>query len=77
MKQNITIRVEKDLIKRGKVIAAHRQTSLTRLLSDFLKQVIEKEEFYEQSKRKALKILNKGFRMGGRIACSREQFHER
>ncbi|MBI4689377.1 MAG: hypothetical protein HY754_03785 [Nitrospirae bacterium] len=58
MKQNITLRLDKDLIKKGKVIASKKETSLNRLLSDFLKQILE-EDFYEQSKRKALNILKK------------------
>lgn len=77
MKQNITLRVEKDLIKKGKLIAAQKHTSLNRFLSDFLKQIIESEEFYEQSRRRALRVLNKGFHMGGKITCSREELHER
>ena len=77
MKQNITLSLEKDLIKKGKVIASRKETSLSRLLSDFLKQSINEEEFYELSKRKALSILDKGFHLGGKIPCSREELHER
>ncbi|NCO67893.1 MAG: hypothetical protein COY75_05700 [Nitrospirae bacterium CG_4_10_14_0_8_um_filter_41_23] len=77
MKQNITLSLEKDLIKKGKVIASRKETSLSRLLSDFLKQIINEEEFYELSKRKALSILDKGFHLGGKIPCSREELHER
>lgn len=77
MKQNITLSLEKDLIKKGKVIASRKEISLSRLLSDFLKQIINEEEFYELSKRKALSILDKGFHLGGKITCSREELHER
>ena len=77
MKQNITLSLEKDLIKKGKVIASKRETSLSRLLSDFLKQIINEEEFYDLSKRKALNILERGFHLGGKITCSREELHER
>ncbi len=77
MKQNITISIDKDLIKKGKSIASKKETSLSRMLSVFLKQAIEEEETYERSKRKALSILNKGFHLGGKITCSREKLHER
>ena len=77
MKQNITLSLEKDLIKKGKVIASKKETSLSRLLSDFLKQIINEEERYEMSKRKALHILDKGYHLGGKITCSREELHER
>lgn len=77
MKQNVTIRLDKDLIKKGKVIASKRETSLNRLLSDFLKQIVEEEDYYEQCKRKALNILNKGYHLGGKITFTREELHER
>lgn len=77
MKQNITLSLEKDLIKKGKILASNRDTSLSKLLSDFLKQIIHEDEFYEMSKRKALKILEKGYHMGGKITCTREELHER
>ena len=77
MKQNITLSLEKDLIKKGKIIASKKETSLSRLLSDFLKEVINEEERYELSKRKAISILNKGYHLGGKILCSREKLHER
>lgn len=77
MKQNITLSLDKDLIKKGKVIASKKETSLNRLLSDFLKQIIEEEDFYEQCKRKALNILNKGYHLGGKRTCDREELHER
>ena len=77
MKQNITISLEKDLIKKGKIIASKKEISLNRLLRDFLKRVVEEEELYELSKKKALNILNKGLHLGGKITCSREKLHER
>lgn len=77
MKQNITLSLDKELLKKGKVIASKKETSLNRLLSDFLKQVIEDEESYDMSKKKALGILNKGVHLGGEITCSREELHER
>lgn len=77
MKQNITLSLDKNLIKKGRIIASKRETSLNRLLSDFLQQIINQEEFYELSKKKALHILGKGYHLGGKITCSRDELHER
>jgi hypothetical protein len=77
MKQNITLSLEKDLIKRGKVIASKKETSLSRLLSDFLEKIIIEEDCFELSKRKALNILNKGYHLGEKITSSRKELHER
>ncbi len=77
MKQNITLSLDTDLIKKGKIIASKKETSLNRLLSDFLKQIIDEEDFYEQCKRKAMNTLNKGYHLGGKITYTREELHER
>ena len=77
MKQNITLSLEKTLIKKGKIIASKKDTSLSRLLSDFLEQIINEEERYELSRKKAIQILNKGYHFGGEISCSRDELHER
>ncbi|HMK55867.1 MAG TPA: DUF6364 family protein [Dissulfurispiraceae bacterium] len=77
MKQNVTIRLDKDLIKKGKVIASKKETSLNRLLSDFLRQIVEEDDYYEQCKKKALSILDKGYHFGGKIKYTREELRER
>lgn len=77
MRQNITFSIDKDLIKKGKILAAKRETSLSGLLRDLIKQSIEEEESYEVAKKNALEILSKGFHMGGEITYSRDSLHER
>ena len=77
MKQNITLSLEKELIKKGKIIAAKEESSVSKMLSDFLRQIIEKEEQYEAAKRSALQTLKKGFHFGGQITWEREDLYER
>ncbi len=77
MKQNITLRIDKDLIKKSKVIAAQRETSVSKLLSDELAKLVLRTEDYEYAKRKAKSNLKAGFQFGGKIRASREELHER
>jgi hypothetical protein len=77
MKQNITLSIDKEIIKKGKVIAAQRDTSISRMLNEMLKGIVEKEEEYEAAKRRALQALNKGFHLGGSIDWKREELYER
>ena len=44
MKRNITLSIEKEIIRKGKVIAAQKDTSVSKMLSDHLKRIIEKED---------------------------------
>ena len=77
MKQNITLSLEKDIIKKGKVIAARRDTSISRMLSDLLKGMVENDTRYEAAKRSALQLLKKGIHLGGRVDWKREDLYER
>jgi molecular chaperone GrpE (heat shock protein) len=47
------------------------------MLSEQLKQIIDREEQYEAAKRSALQTLKKGFRLGGKITWKREDLYER
>ena len=77
MKQNITLSIEKEILQKGKIIAARRETSISRLLADILKELVDKEEQYDAAKRNALQTLDQGFHLGGKITWSREDLYER
>lgn len=77
MKQNITLRLEKSLIRRARVIAAKKALSISGLLGEKLEEVIRKTEQYERAKRAALADLEAGFSLGGRGIESRDALHDR
>ncbi len=77
MKQNITLRIDKDLIRKSKILAAKRETSVSQLLSQELEKLTQHAEQYEFAKRKAIANLRAGFHLGGKISVSRDELHER
>lgn len=77
MKQNITLSLDKDLIRKAKVISAKRRSSISNMLSQELQRIIESAEKYEVAKRKAISDLRTGYHLGGIITASREELHER
>jgi len=77
MKQNITLSIDKELIKNARVLAAKRQTSVSRMLSEELQKLIEDSNKYELAKKQALDYISRGFHLGGEITVSRGELHER
>ncbi|MBW1731448.1 MAG: hypothetical protein JRJ75_11250 [Deltaproteobacteria bacterium] len=77
MKQNITLSLEKELITKAKIIAAQKSSSVSRMLAEELRNIVERHERYEDAKRKALGNLRRGYRLGGEILASRQELHER
>ena len=76
-KQNITISLSPEMIKKAKVLAAQRSTSISGLLAEQIESLVDSEEAYERSQRAALVLLEKGFRLGGMITARRDELHER
>lgn len=76
MKQKITIELEDGLIRRARVLAAQRRTSIDQILADELIRVVEDEDLRKGAKRKALADLATGFHLGGNPA-PRNALHER
>ena len=77
MKQNVTLSIEKEIIKKGKVVAARKDTSISKMLADLLESMIASDERYEAAKRSAFQLLNKGIPLGGNINWKREDLYER
>ena len=63
MKQNITLSIEKEIIKNARVLAAKRQTSISRMLGEELQKLIEDSKEYDRAKNQALNYIAKGFHM--------------
>lgn len=77
--QNITLSVPKDTLRKAKLIAVERQTSLSRLLAGFIEDLVSSQDRYELARQRHLAILEQGFDLGGggQPSASREELHER
>ncbi len=78
-RQNITLSLPRELIKRAKIAAIRRDTSLSNLMRQALEAVVEKEESYESAMKRHLQILEEGLdlKLKGQISWTREELHER
>jgi hypothetical protein len=77
MKQNVTLAIDKQLLKRARSFAAQRGTSVSAMLAGELQRIIAREAEYEQAKAKALVHLRSPFRLGGQAIPRREDLHDR
>jgi hypothetical protein len=76
-KQNVTISISSETVRKAKILAARRSTSISGLLAEQIEILVGTEEAYGRSERSALALLEKGFHLGGLIRASRDQLHER
>ncbi len=76
-KQNVTISLSKPTLRKAKVLAARRDTSISGLLAQQIEILVGDEEAYERAERQALQLLDQGFHLGGERPASRDELHER
>jgi hypothetical protein len=77
MKTNITLKLDRDLLRRARVLAAEKDTSVSALLAEQLEKVVRDREEYEAAKKHALATLKQGFDLGYTPPASRDEMHER
>lgn len=78
-RQNVTLSLPKDVLRKAKIIAIERNTSLSGLLTQLILEAVKHEESYEMSMRNHLKALEAALDLGteGHITWKREELYER
>ena len=76
-KQNITVSLPCQTIRKAKILAARRGSSISGLLAEQIEILVGEEEAYQSAKRRATALLDQGFHLGGVIRASRDEWHER
>ena len=76
-KQNLTISLDRESIRKAKIVAARRSTSISGLMARQIEILIGEEEAYERAERQALTLLDEGFHLGGGKPAGRDELHER
>jgi len=78
-KQNITLSLPREVLKKGKMLAAERGISLNELVRKLIQSNTENEEEYRISADRQIKMMKKGVHLGtkGKISWKRDQLYER
>ena len=76
-KQNITVSLPQQTIRKAKVLAARRGSSISGLLAEQIEILVGEDEAYERAQRQAAILLDQGFHLGGVIRATRDEWHER
>jgi hypothetical protein len=77
MKRNVTLKVDADLLREARVLAAEEGQSVSALLADRLEAAVRERKAFARARRRALARLREGLNLRWRPARSREELHER
>jgi hypothetical protein len=76
-KQNLTVSLPQQTIRKAKILAARRGSSISGLLAEQIEILVGEDEAYERARRQATALLDQGFHLGGVIRATRDEWHER
>jgi hypothetical protein len=76
VKQNLTVQLDRETVRKAKILAAQRGTSISGLVAAQIRDVVSSNDAYEAARRTALELLQQGFHLGGG-RVNRDALHER
>jgi hypothetical protein len=77
MKTNVTLKLDADLLREARVIAAEEGRSISALLTDRLESMVRERKAFDKARRRALARLRDGIDLEWTPAGSRDELHER
>jgi len=79
VKQNVTLALPSETLRRLKVLAAERGTSISRMLTETLDEILNRDSGYDRARARSLAALEHGWELGtgGRAGWQRDELHER
>lgn len=76
-KVNLTIKIDKDLLRKIRIIAAEKDTSISALLTEVMEQASTQSGRYEASMKRAIALMNEGVGGVWERGYTRDELHER
>lgn len=77
MKTNITLKLDSNLLRQAKVLAAQEGTSISAMLTAQLEHLVRQRRGYERARKRALARLRQGMNLRWTAPRSRDELHER
>lgn len=77
MKTNVTLKMDAELLKEARVLAAEEGSSISAMLAAKLEELVRERKGYDRAKKRALERLRVGMDLGWTRPASRDELHER
>ena len=75
--RNLTVQLDDETIRRAKVLAARRSTSVSRLIRDEIERLVRDDEAYDAARVRAIERMRRGYDLGGPPYPERDELYDR
>jgi predicted DNA-binding protein len=76
-RQNLTVSLNVQTVRKAKILAAKRSTSISGLVAEQIEALVGEDEAYERAAASAIARIKRGYHLGGGPYVSRDELHER
>jgi ribosomal protein S3 len=76
-KRNLTIYLDAETIRKARILAVERSTSVSRLVAEEIARMVDDEEQYRRAHREALDLMTRGLHLESGTLPAREDLHDR
>ena len=76
-KFNITLKLDRDLLREVRVLAAEKDTSISALLTVHLQEIVRNRGGYDRARNRAIARMRRGYNLGFAPPNSRDELPER
>lgn len=77
MKTNVTLKLDADLLREARIVAAEEGRSVSALLTDRLEAIVRERRAFDKARRRAVTRLREGLDLQWTPPTSRDELHER
>jgi hypothetical protein len=77
MKRNVTLKLDAELLRGARILAAEQGSSISALLAVKLEELVRERKGYGRARKRALSRLRVGMDLGWAHPPSRDELHER
>jgi len=77
MKTNITLKLDADILREARILAAEEGSSISGLLAAKIEELVRERKGYDRARRRALARLREAHELGWKPLRTRDELHER
>jgi hypothetical protein len=77
MKANITLKLDAEILREARILAAAEGLSVSALLAAKLDEIVRQRKGYDRARKRAVARLRKGFDLRWTPPRSRDELHDR
>jgi hypothetical protein len=77
MKTNITLKIDADILREARVLAAEEGRSISALVTDRLESMVRERKAFDRARRRAVARLRQGLDLQWTPVTARDELHER